>query len=111
MSDYCEMPEFYDEREVRAAIEHKCCECRRPIVVGEIHRKCTGKWDGEIQSYRQHIACWKFARKVNHDILGECGVPFGGVEEALRDPDSWFDGIEPFTIDMLRREWERIKAA
>lgn len=111
MSDYCDWPEFFDDREVRARVEHKCCECRRAIAVGEQYRRCTGKWDGEINTYHQHIRCWTFARKLNLEIIGECAIPFGGVEEALSDPQSWLDVLDETTVAKLRREWEEIKAA
>ena len=85
MSYYCELPEFYSEKARTAIKQHKCCECNKPIAIGERYVECGGKWDGEFSSWKQHSRCYHFARWVNHDlgyIEDEC-IPFGGIHESL----------------------------
>ena len=81
MYDYCEMPEFFSDSRPVARKEHICCECGTAIEKGEKHYSCSGKWDGDFLSYRQHLDCLKacetFRDKVNE---GEC-IPFGGFYE------------------------------
>lgn len=50
-------PEFYVESTPRARKEHKCCECGRTITVGEKHQAASGKWDGDISTYRTCAEC------------------------------------------------------
>jgi len=60
--DHCidmngEESEFVQKTTVRAAKEHKCCECGNPILVGQEHEMVKGKWDGFWESYRTCRIC------------------------------------------------------
>lgn len=83
MYDCCELPEFFSERVSVARKEYKCCECRLRIPKGMLYWYCTGKWDGEMNWYRQHIecrdACYAF-QMHNRDC-----IPFGGLWEYLSE--------------------------
>ena len=112
MSDYCDIaPEFYSEEKVKARKAHRCDECHRAIPIGTIYVKIAGKWDGEFQTYEQHVECRDFAAKVNIDYIGECLIPFGGVDDALKTPEDYFEVEYEIERDLpsLREEWSRIK--
>lgn len=106
MSDYCELPEFYHEEMVRARKPHKCCECGFTISIREEYMRCSGKWEGEISVFRQHLACYSFARHVNLDHLGECEVAFSGLDDWFGEFSEWTDGNKA-----LAAEWALIKKA
>jgi len=59
---YDEDADFYDERNPRAKKEHICCECGETIKVGETYNKVTGKWDGNICSYKTCMPCANIRR-------------------------------------------------
>jgi len=44
MSDY-DSPKVYTITNPKARKEHRCCECRGVIQVGEIYERYTGIWD------------------------------------------------------------------
>jgi hypothetical protein len=76
---------FYDEKVVTGRKPHKCNECRSDIPKGERHNVVTGKWDGEIKTYRFCAPCW--------EIMGEFsenGRTFGLTWETFRD--EWAQG-------------------
>ena len=49
--------EFYTEKKVKARKSHKCSECKKEIRRGEIYERVTGKWDGEIDTYKTCKTC------------------------------------------------------
>ena len=57
MSMYCDYdgPEFYSVVEPVARKQYECCECSVPIAAGSKHVKATGKWEGELNTFRQHM--------------------------------------------------------
>lgn len=85
VSDWCEIPEFYVEAWPKANKVHACCECSALILPGEKHGKFTGKWDGRMRTYRQHIVCCEacvFIRDKFQD--GEC-IGFGELSEYYKE--------------------------
>lgn len=52
-----EMPSFQSDEWVKARKDHKCCECRKVIAVGERYERSTGKWDGRVKTYKTCAAC------------------------------------------------------
>lgn len=117
MSD-CEIPEFYTETRHVARKQHKCCECRKHIEPGEPYMACRGKWDGEMNCYKQHLPCYHVSRLVNLPPPGpydwkyyqstrvwgiqlgyEDCIGFGDIEEELRESSSgWDDESERYEI-------------
>ncbi len=70
----CEIAKIYDEKRLRARRQHKCCECRLPIEIGEQHMVCKGLWD-VWGTFRQHLHCYHFSRLINsHDSEYPSGV-------------------------------------
>jgi hypothetical protein len=41
----------------RAAKEHRCCECRETIKVGDHYEHVTGLWDGHWSTYKTCLLC------------------------------------------------------
>lgn len=58
LGDDYDPPQFYNERVVKARKPYTCCECHRPINKGQQHRLATGKWEGELGSYRTCMDCY-----------------------------------------------------
>lgn len=56
VGDY-EYPEFYRQKTVTGRKGHKCSECGRIIEKGEKSEAVSGKWDGDIRSYRTCEDC------------------------------------------------------
>jgi hypothetical protein len=103
----CDYPEFYSETYPRARKVHHCCECHQRIRAGYQYARCAGKQDGVMFSEQLHIACRDFVRKVEAAIASGCGVPFGYLDDALKNFDDY--GIEVINIESLRNEWQHIK--
>ena len=75
---YCE---FYEYSEPVAAKEHRCCECHAKILNGEKHFRWVGKWEGEMNTGRQHFACMEACMFIRDSFQsGEC-IPFGCLLE------------------------------
>lgn len=56
--DYdAERPDFYNQSMVKARKEHRCHECRDPILKGTRYEAVTGKWDGRVETYRTCVSC------------------------------------------------------
>ena len=108
MSDYCEGPEFYNEERVKARKQHRCDECQRAIPIGAVYVRCSGKWDGYVATYRQHVECRDFCASVNLEHIGECLIPFGGMNDAINDLGDYGLYDVALVLD-LQQEWERIK--
>jgi hypothetical protein len=76
---------FYHEREVTGRKPHDCFECRGVIAKGERHNVVSGKWDGEVRTYRFCAGCW--------EVMGEFsenGRTFGVVWETFES--EWASG-------------------
>lgn len=57
-SDYGgSIPDFYSVVIRTARKPHRCCECDTEIKPGERHEYATGKWDGEIDTFRTCLMC------------------------------------------------------
>lgn len=76
----CEIPEFYSTSTPRARKAHVCCECGSDIFKGEKHFQATGKWDGAISSYRQHLICERACEFIRDHIDYEC-IGYGTLFE------------------------------
>lgn len=50
-------PDFYRETKRRARIEHACCACYEKIRRGDTYVVIAGRWDGEVESFKQCLRC------------------------------------------------------
>lgn len=62
---YCDSPEFCHEKIVKARKPHKCCECHDEIPAGAKYESCTGKWDGDLQTYKTCMLCVEIRNKFS----------------------------------------------
>lgn len=103
-----------DDRDRRAAIQHRCGECGRVIEIGEVYRKYAGVWEGDFFTAKTCAHC-----KVGAAwLIKECsGYMFGAVAEDLRE--HVLEGavcgaagvrVSRYVIGM-RRGWKRFDGA
>jgi hypothetical protein len=84
----CDIPDFYNWSEPKARKKHRCCECRAPIEKGEKHFAATGKWDSEIQTFRQHLLCMEACMFIRDKLNANECICFGGLWEWC-DESKW----------------------
>jgi len=112
LSDYCEIPEWYSGRWSIARKEHRCVECGAPIFRGEKYGSFSGKWDGKVSTYRQHLECEEACRFIRDFFqYGEC-IGFGELYEyedeyIVNGPKDQRD--KDFRSIMARVKWRRKK--
>ena len=86
----CEMPSCYVMTSRTARKQHKCCECRGFIQIGERYHYHSGVWDGKPASFKVCPECDEL-----RDYMDE-GVPFdeektglGDIAGSLGNGDNW----------------------
>jgi hypothetical protein len=102
MSD-CEIPSFYSHKERLARKTHKCCECTATILPGEKHFFVTGKWDGKINRYRQHLLCEEACEFIRDSFVDYECIGYGSLWEWYCDAKDWLN-------DPLHKKKEDSKA-
>ena len=50
-------PDFHTTKTVTARKSHQCEECRDPINPGERYECTSGKWDGQMSTFRVCLPC------------------------------------------------------
>ena len=107
MMTECELPIFYGYTEPVAKKQHQCCECSAPILVGEKHFHCTGKWHGDKkpQSYRQHDTCREACEVIRDSFGGEC-IGVGSLKEEFNELvcDDWYP-----QNDRWNEPWKKLR--
>lgn len=78
-----DLPEFYDERWVVARKPHTCHECRRPIAIGQRYYRVTGKWDGDVNSFRICADCQDIQQSLYCDGSYSFGTLWSDIEDQL----------------------------
>lgn len=81
-SDF-EEPSCHTTTMRKAAKEHLCCECRKPIAKGDIYEEVTGVWDGRPDRFRTCGSC-KFIRDTYCSRGFVYGQLFAQIEECVR---------------------------
>lgn len=73
--DY-EAPDVYRKSYPRAKIQHICEECGEPILPGQKYEYVFGKWEGEVSTFKTHMACAAIRNKLcmSHGELAACGT-------------------------------------
>lgn len=77
----CEIPEFYNDKEVVGRKEHYCIECAAPIYKAEKHLAYSGKWAGEFGCGRQHLLCRDLCVLIRDQFNGSNCIGFGEMHE------------------------------
>ena len=78
--------EFYSVSERRARKEHKCCECRSPILAGDLYEYRSYKFYGSIYSNKTCERCVDL--RTSYEAMGFCLSPgelWEGHLEELRN--------------------------
>lgn len=75
-----EPAEFFDSRTVTARKEHQCFECQKEIKHGDRYERVSGKWEGELSTYRFCILCSEIGQAFSCD-----GRLFGCLWENIRE--------------------------
>jgi hypothetical protein len=87
--DYAEYPTFYEEKMVTARRDHRCCECLGAIAKGERYERKSGKWEGQVQTYKTCQRCLDFEAHIKAHIpcfrLCSIGDLIEEAVECLRD--------------------------
>lgn len=92
------MTDFHDYRIVTARKPHRCEHCHKPIEIGEKYRSCAQVWEGDFQSYSEHIECHAAWRELNFDLRGidYCeGAPFLFDDDHENDDKMWICETHP----------------
>lgn len=84
------LPSVVTETKPKARKVHKCTECRRDIVPGEIYEKVHGCWEGEFETYKTCPDC--LALRDEFFCNGWC---FGDTHEHLMIHVQEVDGEIP----------------
>jgi hypothetical protein len=87
-SDY-DQPEFINVYERKARKSHRCSECGGIINKGERYKYISGKWDGDVASYKRCSDCLALLC----DLHCAC-VAFGNLEQELLDQHSPRWGVD-----------------
>ena len=82
--DVGEYPEFYTDKVVTAKKQHKCYECGETISIGDKYQRCSGKWDGEVLTYKTCLGCMRI-----RDAYCSNGWVFGELREAFMECMGW----------------------
>lgn len=78
--DYDGNNAFYAEKYVKARKAHKCCECGKPIAIGETYQRATGMSDGAIFTERTCEDCTDIRKSF---VCG--GWMFGSLWGSIRE--------------------------
>ena len=93
---------FNATKTVRAAKEHKCCECGGKIQKGERHEVNSGVWDGVPYRTRTCPDCAALICDLKRSVTGSCsGWTLGGLRDQLECLSDLVDS--KFTIEQARR--------
>lgn len=90
-------PDFQSLKWVKARKPHKCCECRRQIQPGESYLRYTGKWDGEMNTYRTCAVC----EDIRSSLCCGGSFIFGDLWEKIHDQIFCEKGLTIACIDKL----------
>lgn len=81
-----EMPSVFSCEYPKARKEHKCCECRRTIAIGEKYEKVKGIWEGKAKRFKTCLPCASLRDDFARQSLYYYEAPaFGELEEYARE--------------------------
>jgi len=78
--------EFYRARELKAKKQHRCCECHKPINVGNKYIYIAGKSDGDFWTAKQCLSCSKLTGKIWSMFPSMCFC-FGELIDTIRETE------------------------
>lgn len=89
-----EAPTIGDGGVVKARKRWHCCECRKPIEIGQEHEAFKGLWDGIWETYRTCISCRDLREAIRPAMMKEwkCDdFTFGHLNATLAELRTWSD--------------------
>lgn len=98
-----DMPECFIIRTPKARKEHRCCECRGMILVGESYQRASGIWDGEPMRFKTCCDCAELRAKIDEGVPVEDRAYFEGLGEFC------YEAGEPFKAQFLAIKEKRKK--
>lgn len=86
-----EQPQFFTCKTVKARKQSKCSECGNVIHPGSKYERVSGKWDGDVRSYRTCSDCLDFLAwaKAHVPCVAECRRHGTLHEDILEEMDNW----------------------
>lgn len=107
---YCDFdgPEFFNETFQKSRKEYKCCECGYEIKKGEKYWRSVGKWDGEIQVYKQHKFCRAACTHLSKLNWDGC-IPFGYMMDEWNEINDTWTKEQKLKYKMVRHYMAKVK--
>ncbi len=105
--DGADRSEVYSESTHRARKEHKCYECRRAIMPGEVYRRVFTVTEGDASSMKVCGHCI-----VAQDwLISNCGgYVYGEVREEIEEHAQEYRALSLARIAVgMRRKWRRLR--
>ena len=78
---YAEIPSVFSDTVRKARREHKCCECRRAIKIGEQYHLSKGCWEGKWDEYKTCMDCQDLREEIGGLYRSDEWPPFGTLSE------------------------------
>lgn len=105
-TDY-EPSEFGSKVLRQAKKPHACSECERQILPGEEYEYATGKWEGEMSTFKTCRHCVA----ARDWLIEQCdGYAYGGVRQDLEDHRDEYGSLATMALLRLivgmRRRWK-----
>jgi hypothetical protein len=82
--DYGDGPSVQTTKVRKAAKEHRCYECAKPIAKGDLYQVTSGVWDGRGDSFKWCDTCATIANLAEGMHPGFC-YEFGNMLEAVEE--------------------------
>jgi hypothetical protein len=105
-------PEFYNSGRPKARKEHRCEDCRRTIAKGQVYRRDSGKFDGELFSYKTCLICDEIRQAFTCAEYDQVGPPPGDLWSDIQEmmfpnlTTACFDKLStPKAKAYLRERW------
>lgn len=98
------MSDFTNFRTVRAAKQHRCDQCGKPINVGEQYQYTAFVFEGDFGAYREHPDCRNAWAQLNfglRDISPPDETFFLIDDEIEPEEKTWVLGKFPLVADRL----------
>lgn len=100
--------DFFNRKMLVGRKHHTCEHCRTAIPLGETHYYCSGKFEGYMMSYREHLVCEKAWSELNHklrDNRWDDTHPFLADDDFDKDEQAWLHRRFPI---VAKRLWPKL---
>ena len=101
--DYDGTPSFYHITTRKAKKEHRCRECQRKIVAGEVYEYASGKQDGDMWDAKTCMTCLELVNYIKAHVPCYCRMHGDLFEDRLHSLVEEARQTPGFAFGMLRR--------